>query len=122
MANPHAPSPPATLLNLIVGSWVSQAISVVARLGIADLLENGARSSADLAEATGTHPDALYRVLRALAGVGLFAEDDEGRFVLTPLADGLRTKAPASLRAYAVFAGEDCFWHAWGKLLHSVRT
>jgi hypothetical protein len=66
------------LLNLIAGSWMSQAISVVAKLGIADLLEDGPRSSNDLAQATTSHPDALYRVLRALAGIGIFAENGDG--------------------------------------------
>jgi hypothetical protein len=122
MTNPHAPSPSATLLNLIVGSWVSQAISVAAKLGIADLLEEGPRSCADLAKAAGAHPDALYRLLRTLASTGIFAEEDDGRFALTPLAEGLRTNAPASLRAYAAFCAEDWHWQAWGQLLHSVRT
>lgn len=122
MSNPHTASPSPTLLNLIVGSWVSQAIAVAARLGIADLLEDGPRAAAELARATGQNPDALYRLLRALAGVGIFAEDDAGLFELTPLADNLRSRAPASLRAYAVFVGDDCYWRAWGQLQHSVRT
>ena len=122
MTNFQAPSPPRTLLDLIVGSWVSQAIAVAARLGIADLLEDGSRPCSELAQATETHPDALYRLLRALASIGIFAEDEDGRFALTPLAEGLQTKAFASLRAYAVFAGEDSSWRAWGRLVHSVRT
>jgi hypothetical protein len=122
MTNPRAPSPSPTLLDLIVGSWVSQSISVAAGLGIADLLDDGPLPCADLARATETHPDALYRLLRALASIGIFAEDGDGRFALTPLAEGLRTKSPASLRAYAIFAGADCHWRAWGQLPHSVRT
>jgi hypothetical protein len=50
-----------------------------------------------------------------------FTEDTDGRFALTPLAEGLRTDAPGSLRAYAVMLGEDWHWRAWGELLHSVR-
>lgn len=112
----------ATMLNLIVGCWVSQSISVAAKLGIADLLEDGPRSPADLAQATQTHPRALYRLLRALASLGIFAENDSGRFELTPLADCLRARAANSLRDYAIFLGEDCHWRSWGNLLHSVRT
>ncbi len=119
---PSAASRATALLNLMVGSWISQAISVAAKLGLADLLEDGPRSCAELAEATKTHPCALYRVMRALASVGIFAEDERGRFELTPLADNLRTNASTSLREYAIFLGEPWHWRAWGDLLHSVRT
>src|SRR5262245_12621001 len=97
----------ATLLDLMIGSWKTQAISVAAALNIADLLEDGPRSLGDLACATETHPGTLYRLLRALAGIGLLAEDDSGRFALMPLAQGLRTKVPGSLRNYAVFLGSE---------------
>jgi O-methyltransferase domain/Dimerisation domain len=122
MPDMPAPAPSMTLLNLIAGSWMSQAISVAAKLGIADLLEDGPRSADDLSRATETHPDTLYRLLRALAGLRIFAEDDDGRFELTPLAEGLRTKAPVSLCGYAILLGEEWYWRAWGQLLHSVRT
>ena len=79
---------------------VSQAIHVVATLGIADLLEDGPRSADELAEATGAHATALYRILRALASVGVFAEETDGRFGLTPLAEHLRTDVPGSLRSW----------------------
>ena len=110
------------LLQIASGSWIGQAVHVAAKLGIADLLEDGPRSPAALAEATGTHAGALHRLLRALASLGVFAEDADGRFALTPLAEGLRTNAPGSLRAYAIMMGEDWHWRAWGELLHSVRT
>ena len=67
------------------------------------------------------HGDALYRLLRALACVGIFAEDEEGRFSLTPLADQLRTDIPDSQRAIAIMMGAE-FHQSWGNLLHSVRT
>jgi len=53
-------------------------ISVAATLGIADLLQAGARSSTDLAAIVGADPQALYRVLRALASLGIFAETEPG--------------------------------------------
>jgi hypothetical protein len=106
----------------MVGSWVSQAISVAARLGIADLLDGEARSCAALAQATNTHPGALYRLLRALASVGIFAEEGDGRFRLTPLAECLRTDSPVSVRDYAVLLGEEWCWRPWGHLLHSVES
>lgn len=116
-----APSP-AALRNLIAGAWVSQAIYVAAKLGIADLLEEKPQSPAELAETTGANADALHRLMRALASIGLFAEDENGRFGLTPLGGGLRSNGPVSLRAFAIFCGESWHWRAWGELLHSVRT
>jgi hypothetical protein len=103
------------------GYQVSQAIHVAAVLGIADLLENGPRSADELGEATGAHAPTLYRVLRALSSVGLFAESD-GRFGSTPLSEYLRTDAPTSLRAWAKQIGQPYYWMSWGHLLHCVRT
>jgi hypothetical protein len=103
------------------GSWITQGIWVAAELGIADLLTNGPRTVEELAEKTHTHGNALHRVLRALASVGVFAEDDHGRFSLTPLADLLRTDGSTSQRPFAMMMGAE-FHGAWGELLHSVRT
>jgi hypothetical protein len=111
-----------TLWRMTTAYQVSQAIHVAATLGIADLLEDGARSADELAEATGTHPPALYRTLRALASVGVFAEETDGRFGLTPLAEHLRTDAPGSLRSWAMLMGRPYFFTSWGHLLHSVKT
>jgi hypothetical protein len=109
------------LIQMITGSLVAQLVHVAARLGIADLLADGARSSEELASLVGAHPRSLYRVLRALAGLGLFAERPDGRFELTPLAAPLQAGAPESLRALAIMWG-DTLWPCYGDLLHSVRT
>jgi len=106
---------------LLGGAWSTQGIYVAAELGIADLLVAGCRSVGDLADATGSDPQALYRLLRALAGIGLFAEDAEGQFSLTPLAEPLRSDRPDSQRALAIMMGAE-FYQAWGQLLFSVRT
>ena len=111
-----------TLLRMTNAFQASQAIHVAATLGIADLLENGPRSVEELAEATGTHAPTLYRLLRALTSVGVFAEETDGRFGSTPLAEYLRTDTPDSLRAWAMQVGQQYFWTSWGHLLHSVRT
>jgi hypothetical protein len=74
----------STLGRLVMGAQVSQAISVAAATGSADLLSDGPRTSEELAVETEAH--ALYRVLRALASVDVLREDDDGRFALTPLA------------------------------------
>ncbi len=62
------------------GSWITQAIWVAAELGIADLLADGPKTVEELSKKTNTHSDALYRVLRALASVGIFAQDEALRF------------------------------------------
>jgi O-methyltransferase domain/Dimerisation domain len=111
-----------TLWRMTNGFQVSQAIHVVATLGIADLLKDGPKSADELAEATGTHASALYRILRALASVGVFAEQSDGRFGLTPLAEHLRTDVPGSLRSWAMLIGRPYYFTTWGHLLHSVRT
>ncbi|HEV7441796.1 MAG TPA: methyltransferase [Steroidobacteraceae bacterium] len=111
-----------TMLRMAVGCWISQAIYVAAKLGIADLLQDGPRTGEQLAGSTQTHADTLYRVLRALASIEIFSEDDEGRFRLTPLAECLRSTAPGSLRAFAIMLGEPEHWRVWGDVLHSVKT
>jgi hypothetical protein len=116
------PSPRDTVLQMTNAFRTSQAIYVAATLGIADLLEDGPRSVDKLAEATGTHAPTLYRLLRTLASVGVFAEESDGQFGSTPLAEYLRTNAPRSLRAWAMQCGQRYLWASWGHLLHSVRT
>ncbi len=111
-----------TLLNLTVGKWVSQAIAVAAELGIADRLKDGARTAVDIARAANASEDGVYRLLRALASVGLFAETGKRRFRLTPLGRLLRTDSPQALGGYARFTGHESTWRPWGELRHSVRT
>jgi O-methyltransferase len=102
--------------------WGSHAVSVAATLGIADLLRDGPKSCAELAQATRTHASSLYRVMRALACIGVFAESDDGRFSLNPAAECLQAKAPGSIRDAAIMLGQEWHWRAWGDVLHSVRT
>src|SRR5215510_136899 len=100
------PPPTAGLSQLLRGSLVTQLIYVAATLGVADLLCDGPRSSHELATALRVDPQALYRVLRALASIGIFQETDLGRFALTAQAQPLRTDVPGSLRASAILYGE----------------
>lgn len=116
-----SPAPRRVLAQMLVGNQVQQAIYVAASLGIADLLKGGPRGSGELAAATGSHPGSLYRLLRVLASFGIFAEDDQGRFDLTPLAVLLQRDAPESMRALALWSG-GVSYRAFGGLEHSVRT
>ncbi len=109
------------LQSQMIGGWIQQGLYVAAELGIADLLAEAPRTAEELAAHTNTHSGALYRVLRALASVGIFAEDVQGRFTLTPLADSLRSDVPESLRSFGIMTGAE-FYQSWGSLLYSVRT
>jgi hypothetical protein len=121
---PLTPSPEDLqhLYQLVVGYRASQALYVVAKLGIADLLADGPRPTEELAQATQTHAPTLFRVLRFLAGLGIFAEGDRRRFALTPLGAGLSRDVAGSPGALALLLLDGSHWRGWGELLHSVRT
>lgn len=107
------------LARMVGGYQVTQALYVAAALGIADLLADGGRTSDDLADATGADAAALYRLLRALARVGVLEEMADRRFALTELGAGLRDDA---VRARLLFVGRPHHWDTWSSLLHSVKT
>ena len=88
----------------------TQLIYVAAKLGLADLLVDGATSVEELAKATKTIENRLYRIMRALTSIGIFAESGPGHFQLTPLAELLRTDLPDSMRDFAIMMGSP--WHA----------
>ena len=106
----------------IMGFRATQMIHVAAKLGLADLLAAGPRPVAELAAAAGAEPQALHRLLRALASLGIFAEDAAGDVMLTPQAELLRSDVQGSLRDIALLYGEDWLWQAYGNMTHSVRT
>jgi hypothetical protein len=106
---------------MITGYWISQAIYAAAKFAIADHLKDGPKTVADLASATSTNPDALYRLLRALASVGIFAEGESHRFSLTPLAEPLRSDIAGSKRALALMSGDEQF-RTWAEIDYSIRT
>jgi hypothetical protein len=119
-AKDETPSPPL-LFQMATSYWVSQAIYVAAKLGIADLLKDGPQSCVTLAAATGSDGASLFRLLRALASVGVFAHVRGDCFALSRLAESLQTEAPGSLRAMVITIGE-IHYQACGSLLHSVQT
>src|SRR5262249_41203227 len=104
---------------LIRGYWTTQAIFVAAELGIADLLSDGPQHPDELGKQTGVRGDMLYRVLRALASIGIFAEDADGRFMVTPLAETLCGNS--GQRAYARLHGQELY-QSWAKLLDAARS
>ncbi|WP_165970475.1 methyltransferase [Actinomadura sp. 6K520] len=110
-----------SMIGLLTGGWVAQAVSVAARLKIADRLAHGPRSAADIAAAVNADAPTLHRLLRALSDVGIVQEREDGLFSGTPLGDLLRSDVP-SLRGYALLSGSSFHRDAWSALEHSVRT
>jgi len=114
--------PPTQLMQMLFGFAASRAIGVSAELCIADLLKDGPKTAEELAQQTGVHARSLYRVLRACASIGVYSEDNEKRFSLTPLAEPLVSDAPGSLRAFAEMITCDWQFQTWAELPYSVKT
>jgi O-methyltransferase domain/Dimerisation domain len=114
--------PPAAMFALIMGRCVSQLIFVAAKLELADHLKHGPRTVEELAAAAEVQEPPLYRVLRALASVGIFAETKNRRFKLTPLAATLQKAAPGSMHAAAQLWEGKYLEEAWAQLVHGVKT
>jgi len=119
----HTAAPPGpALLELMHGYWMTAAVHHAARLRLADRVAVSPRSIAELATEAGVDASALRRLVRALASIGIFAHDDEGRVALTPMAEALRTDVPGSLHAMALMRGSEWQWRAWRDLGHSLDT
>ena len=106
MTDPAAP-PGETLRRIITGFQPTHLIGLAARLGLPDLLADGPRTSVELAELVHADPDALYRILRALAHLGVFAMLEDGSFALTPVGACLRSDTEDSLRPVALLWSSD---------------
>lgn len=110
------------MMQMATGYWVAQSIYAAAKLGIADYLREGAQLCTELAMMTGSDERSLYRLLRALASVGIFAETDPGWFGLTPMAMLLQRDVPGSIRDIAIMLGDTEHYGSWGNILHSIQT
>ena len=109
------------MLQIISGFWISRAIYAITKLGLPDLMKDGPKTADELAAATDSHATSLFRLLRALASVGIVTSED-GRFGLTPLSETLVTDAPGSLRWFAISELGQEHYPAWGNLMQSVKT
>ncbi|ULE35921.1 acetylserotonin O-methyltransferase [Mycobacterium sp. IDR2000157661] len=114
--------PSVAVLEMATGAWTTQTMYVAAKLGIADELADGAARAADIAPRVGADPDALYRLMRALASKGLLRHRRNGSFALTKVGQALRSDVPGSMRDMILFVGHRARWEDWGNLLHSVQT
>ncbi|WP_078910475.1 methyltransferase [Streptomyces sp. NRRL S-87] len=114
--------PPFALLELAMGSMVTQALYAAAELRVAEALQAGPRAIEDLAAEVGADAEALGRVLRLLASQGVFTRQDDGLWALTPMADALRADHPVTMRDICVLMGHPTHWDDWNGFLDAVRT
>lgn len=115
------PSPREQLGRMISGCWLTQMLYVAAKLEIADRLADRPRLVSELALETGTHEPSLYRLMRGLASLGVFAETEPGRFQITDMAEYLRKDHSQSVQASVLMMGGTQY-QAWGELWHSIHT
>ena len=112
----------ASLLRLIWGIHISRCVYAVAELGIADLLADGAVSTRQLAQRTGSDEPSLYRVLRLLAALDVFQEHDGGSFSLTAIGERLRSDATLGMRSWATFLEALGGIRPFEHILQTVKT
>jgi O-methyltransferase domain/Dimerisation domain len=120
----QAQTPPAHvgIMQLLTGAYIAGAIACLAQMGIPDLVEAGPKSAEELAKQIGAQPQALYRLMRATASVGVLSEGPDGKFSETPMSAVLRTNANPSLRAFAIMGGREWHGRGWSHLEYCVRT
>jgi O-methyltransferase domain len=118
----QAPPPHVAILQMLNGAFVAGAVACLAQLGISDLVEAGPKSAAELAGQIGAQPQALYRLMRATACVGILSEGPDGKFSETPMSAVLRSNATPSLRAMAIMIGREWHGRGWSDLEYCVRT
>lgn len=117
---PGALAPDQRMLQMLAGHYITQCISVAARLRVPDHLASGPKGAEELARLTGAQAVHLYRLLRALAALGVLEEHADQRFTLTPLGATLRS-GPGSLAPVAAMLGDHVYWDAVGELLANVK-
>jgi hypothetical protein len=116
------PDPAQQVFQIASGYIASSSLYVASTLNVADHLASGPKTAAELARATGANEDGLYRVLRLLASLGVFAETGPRQFGLTPSAELLRKDVPGSLRGIAVFLPDPFHFRAYAHTLDAVMT
>ena len=121
-ATPQELPPFAQILQMVTSGWISAAVASLAELGVADHVDRTPRSSEEIAAKVGAKPDALYRLMRATASVGVLSETSDKRFVETPLSAALRSDAVPCTREFAMFNSADWHVRGWQHLAETIRT
>src|SRR2546423_3923427 len=110
------------LFQMVIGKWISQALGTVVEIGVPEQLAKGPRRCSDIAREAGVSEDGIYRLLRALASVGLFVEGADRRFKLTSMGKLLQSDHPESLPAYARVVAPDSTWRPRAALCHKRES
>jgi hypothetical protein len=118
---PAGPPPQVVAWQLVRAHQLSRAVQVATKLGVADVLGDGAQTFDEIAQATGTQPDRMRRLLRVLASVDVVRDLGSDKFELTPVGDCLRGEGPHRVRAIALL-NSDGFWPAFDSLADCIRT
>lgn len=121
-AQAQGPQPADQIMQLATGYMVSSALHAVSKLGIADLMKNGPKSTRELAQASATNEGALYRVMRALASVGVFTETSPRIFALTPVGELIRSDREDSFRDMVLWMGDAFHFKTYPEMMHSLQT
>ena len=109
------------MVQMLAGFQMSQALYAAARLGIPDALAGGPRTTGEVSAALGTDRRATARLLRSLAGLGVFADAGGDAYALTPLGRTLVGDAPGSMRDLALMWMET-HYEPFAGLAGTVRT
>ncbi len=115
------PSPQQKLLQIATAYWASSTLYFAAQTGLPDRLADAPKTADELAQETASDPRSMYRVMRTLAGMGIFTEDSSHRFALTPMGEALRTGTPGSVRSSVLILAGLCA-KALDELPYSVAT
>lgn len=121
-----SPVPSSEVLALMKLLWpvaiAVQAMHVAAKLGVAELLASGPMSLDALADATQTNSNALGRLMRCLASLGIFRKDEAGNLHNTAASEVLRRDYPSSVLSWSLLLGAPGLWGSLGDLEQVVRT
>ena len=121
--SPQSPlAPPLVMMQLLFGKQLAYSLSGVARLGVADHMTGKPQPVEKIAAKAGAHAPSLYRVMRMLAGFGVFKEGPQRHFALTPVGGLLKTGVPGSLRYMAMMFGEEFSTRAYEHIAECLRS
>jgi hypothetical protein len=121
-SGPSTLEPQELAFRLFSGFRLARAVLVAIRLRLADRLADGPASAAELAEASGAHPESLERLLNVLTAAGIFGRDGDGRYEITAASQLLRCDHPRSQRAWLELGLGGEIYEAWGALEDAIRT
>jgi hypothetical protein len=110
------------LMQLSMGMGITAALQPIVRIGVPDVLANRPMQVSDIAAKTASNADALYRVMRLLASVGVFTESPGKVFALTTVSELLRSDVPGSMRSMVLWVSNPFHFKVWSEMAHSIKT